>query len=147
MEFIEITKDNWLEAIQLRTKRNQYKFMRREAVLYSLAKTYVSPPGEYTPYVIEEDGKLVGAIRIRNYGHGVGFAAFFIDRKHQRRGLGRRALLHLIDFVKHHYHQAKEIETAVHPDNTIACKLYENIGLAYTDVVSKDGVMDMEMPI
>ena len=147
MKFIEITKDNWLEAIQLRTRQNQYKFIRREVVLHSLAKTYVSPPGEYTPYVIEEDGKLVGSIRIRNYGHGVGFAAFFIDRKYQGRGLGRKALLHLIDFVKRHYPQAKEIETAVHPGNTIARKLYESIDLAYTGVVSKDGTMDMEMPI
>lgn len=151
MTFIEITRDNWLDAIQLEVKPTQYRFMRREVVLYSLAKAYVSRPGEYTPYVIEEDGQLdgqlVGSIRIRNYGHGVGFAAFFIDREHQGRGLGREALLRLIDFVKGQYPHAKEIETAVHPDNTAACKLYESIGLAYTGVVSKEGVVDMEMPI
>ena len=147
MRFVEITPDNWLEAIRLRPKPCQYKFTCREMVLYSLAKAHVFPPGVGLPYVIEEDGKLIGSIRIRDYRYGVGFAAFFIDRKHQGKGLGRRALLHLIDFVKRHYPNAKEIETAVHPDNAIACKLYESMGLAYTGVVSKDGIMDMEMPI
>lgn len=49
MRFVEITKDNWQEAIELRAKRSQYVFARRDVVLYSIAKTYVSPPGEYTP--------------------------------------------------------------------------------------------------
>lgn len=146
MRFVEINKDNWLEGITLRVKRSQYGYVRREAVLYSIAKTYVHPQGEYTPYLIEEEGKLVGSIRLRNYGYGVGFAAFFIDRKHQGKGLAKRALRHMIEFVRCHYRKAKEIETAVHSDNKIARKLYEAVGFHYTGV-ENDGFLDMEMQL
>jgi len=99
------------------------------------------------PFVIDDDGKLVGSIRLRNYGHGVGFAAFFIDRRFQGRGLGRKALLHLIGYVKENFPKAVEIETAVLPDNTVAAKLYESVGLEYTGVVNEGGTVDMEMKI
>jgi RimJ/RimL family protein N-acetyltransferase len=146
MRFVEINKDNWLEGIRLRVKRSQYGYVRREAVLYSIAKTYVHPQGEYTPYLIEEDGRFVGSIRLRNYGYGVGFAAFFIDRKHQGKGLARKALQHMIEFVRSHYRRAKEIETAVHCDNEIARRLYEAVGFHCTGVET-DGFLEMEMQL
>ena len=146
MQFVEITEDNFSAAIELRPKRTQYRFARRETVLYSLGKAYVaSRPDEYMPLLIEYNGKLVGSIRLRNYGHGVGFAAFFIDRKHQSKGLGRQAMLHLIDWVKEHYPKAREIELAVSPENTVACHLYESLGFRCTGVKSSDGMVDMEL--
>ena len=147
VRFVAITKDNWLHAIELRVKPSQYVYMRRDAVLYSLAKAYVSQPGEYWPYVIEEDGKLVGAIRLPNYGRGVGFAAFFIDHRYQGQGLGRKALAHLVPFVKARFPQAREIETSVHRDNAVARRLHENLGMAYTGVASEQDLMDMEMQV
>ena len=146
MKFVEITKDNFADAIQLRPKRTQYKFARRETVLYSLGKAYVaSRPDEYMPYIIEKNGKFVGAIRLRNYGHGVGFAAFFIDRNHQGKGYGKEAVLYLIDWVKEHFAKAKEIECAVSPENTVACRLYESLGFRYTGVKNSGGTVDMEL--
>ena len=147
IRFVEITKDNFDEAIQLRPKRSQYRFTRRETVLYSLAKAYVaSRPDEYLPCLIEENGRFVGSIRLRNYGHGVGFAAFFIERTYQRRGLGRKALLHLIEWVTENYPTATEIETAVDADNEVARRLYESVGFHYTGV-ENDGCLDMEMQL
>ncbi len=99
------------------------------------------------PFVIEHEGELVGSIRLRNYGHGVGFAALFIDHKHQGKGLGRKALLHLIDVVRERFPKAQEIETAVAPENTVARRLYESFGLDYTGVSNEDGTVDMEMRI
>ena len=107
----------------------------------------MSKQGEYTPLVIEEDGRLVGAIRVRNYGHGVGFAAFFIDRRCQGRGLGRKALRSLVQWVRENYSQAVEIETAVDPDNAVARALYESEGFSYTGAVSATGILDMEMSL
>lgn len=148
MRFMEITKDNFQQAIQLRPKRTQYKFARRETVLYSLGRAYTAPrPQAAMPFVIEDDGKLVGAIRLRNYGHGVGFAAFFIDHRRQGKGLGRKAMLHLIDFVAEHFPKAQEIELAVLPENTVACGLYESLGFKRTGVVNEGGTVDMEMRI
>lgn len=147
MVFITIDSTNWLAAIALRPKRSQYRIIRRDAVLYSLAKAFVSRPGEYAPHVIGHQGQLVGAIRIRNYGHGIGFASFFIDRKHQGKGLGRMALEHLLGVVVAVYPDAQEVETAVHPANTKARSLYESLGFRYTGAVSKDGILDMELPL
>ena len=39
-------KGNWRGAIELRPKRTQYKYARRDVVLYSLTKAYVSRPRE-----------------------------------------------------------------------------------------------------
>ena len=144
MQFVDITKNNFQQAIQLRPKQIQYKFVRREVVLYNLGRAYTaSRSQDAMPFVIEDDGTLVGGIRLRNYGRGVGFAAFFIDRKHQGKGLGKKALLHLIDYVREHFPKAQEIETAVLPENAVACKLYESIGLRYTGVVNNGGTVDM----
>ena len=147
MRFLAITKGNWNDAIRLMPKRGQYRHVRKEAVLYSMAKAFVSKQGEYTPLVIEEDGKLVGAIRVRNYGHGIGFAAFFIDRSCQGQGLGRKALRNLVQWVRENYPKAVEIETAVDPDNAVARALYESEGFSCTGVVSATGVLDMEMSL
>ena len=146
IRFVEVTKANFPDAIQLRPKRAQYRFVRRDVVLYSLGKAYLATrPDEAMPYLIEKNDRLVGAIRLRNYGHGVGFAAFFIDRRYQGKGLGREALLHLIDWVKEHYPKAKEIETAVVPENAAACHLYESLGFRYTGVQNAGGTVDMEL--
>jgi diamine N-acetyltransferase len=148
MRFVRITKENFAEAIALKPKKSQYKFIRREAVLYSLGRAYTaSCPDDAMPFVIEEGGKLVGAIRVRNYGHGVGFAAFFIDHRHQRKGYGPKALLHLLDWVKEHYPNATEIETAVYPDNAVACHLYERLRFRYTGVKNPGGTVDMELKL
>ncbi len=147
MRLVRIDASNWREAILLRPKRQQYKYIRREAVLYALAKTCVSRPGEYAPYVIEHDGRMVGAILVRNYGHGIGFAAFFIDRRHQGKGLGRMTLEHLLQWARKAYPSAREIETAVEPTNAPARRLYESLGFHYTGVVNPNGVLDMEMPL
>ena len=144
MRFVNITEDNFERAIQLKPKRSQYRFIRAEAVLYSMGRAYIAG---HIPLVIEDDGKLIGAIRLRNYGHGVGFAAFFIDRKHQGKGLGKKAVLHLIDYVKEQFPKAGEIETAVFPENTVAARLYESVGFKYTGVVNANGTVDLEMQV
>lgn len=146
MQFIEITQDNFLKAIDLRPKRSQYRFMRRDAVLYSIGRAYTATrDGEAIPLVIEDNGKLVGAIRLRNYGRGVGFAAFFIDRKHQRKGYAKRALQYLVDYIETHFPDAGEIELCVLPDNTAGRRLFESAGYRYTGVVNPDGTLDMEV--
>ncbi len=148
MQFHEITHENFLQAIQLRPKRTQYRFICREAVLYAIGRAYTAiQPTDAMPFVISYKERYVGAIRLRYYGHGVGFSTFFIDRKHQGRGLGRLALEYLVEYVREHFPSAEEIETCVIPDNTMARQLYEKLGYEYTGVVNADTTMDMEMKI
>ena len=107
MNFVEITKDNWEQAIKLKPKRQQYGHLRGDVSLHSLAKCYVFP-GKYVPYLIEEGGKPIGCFRFRDYGKGVNLVAFFIDRKYQGRGLGRKAVEHFIEWVRQNYPKARD---------------------------------------
>ena len=147
MHFKTITRENWEAASRLRPKRSQYGLMRRDVVLHSLARCYVQAekPDKFVPYVIVHEGQFIGAFLFRNYGRGCNLTSFFIDRKHQGKGLGRKALLHLIDWVKEHYPKAGEIETAVLKDNAVARHLYESLGFQYTGVENAGGTLDMEL--
>ena len=146
MNFISVTKDNFAEASALRPKRSQYQHIRPDTVLSVLAMGYVDPPERPTrPCLIEEGGRLVGFLTVRDLGHSVRFYAFFIDRRYQGRGLGRRALLHLIDWVKEHHPGARGIECGVRPENAVARHLYEDLGFRHTGVVSRHGLMEMEL--
>lgn len=146
MNFVQITPSNFAAAIQLAPKRSQYKYVRKDAVLYKLAKAFIALPDKMSiPYLIEENGRYVGFIDLRYYGHGVGFSAFFIVRKYQGKGIGQRAIVYLIAWVKEHYPKAIEIECAVLPENTAACHLYESLGFCYTGVVNASGTVDMEL--
>ena len=147
MEFHPITADNWEAAITLRPKRNQYKFLPRYIVLHSLARCYVQPdtPDKSVPYVIVHRGKFIGSFLFRNYGRGCNLTSFFIDGKYQGKGLGRAATEFYIEWVKHNFPNAGEIELAVSPDNLIARKLYESLGFDYTGEVSELGNLYMEL--
>ena len=144
MRFVEITKDNWEAAIKLRPKRTQYRHLRGDVALHSLAKCYVMP-GRYVPFLIEDDGRAVGCFRLRDYGRGVNLVAFFIDRQYQGRGLGRKAVRHFIAWVREHCPKAQEIEIWVGPENAAARSLYESLGFAYTGQVSATGNLYMEL--
>ncbi len=146
MQFVEITKDNWKAACELRPKRSQYAFLPREVVLHSLARCYVQEekPDRYIPYLILHQGTPVGAFLFRNYGIGTNLISFFIDRNHQGKGLGRLAVQTYIDWVKANFPNACEIELAVSPDNTTARNLYESFGFDYTGETSAKGNLYME---
>lgn len=146
MHFEEITGENWEAASRLRPKRSQYKFLRRDIVLNSLARCYVqgARPDPWVPYLIVQDGQYIGAFLFRNYGRGCNLTSFFIDRKHQGKGLGRRAMETYLAWVRMHYPQAGEIELTVSPENLVASRLYESLGFFYTGEVSERGNLYME---
>lgn len=147
MQFVEITKENWETACELRPKRSQYQFLPRNIVLHSLARCYVQEdkPGKYIPYLILHKGKPVGTFLFRNYGIGTNLISFFIDRKYQGKGLGRLAVQTYINWVRINYPKAREIELAVSPQNCPAQKLYESFGFEYTGETSEKGNLYMEL--
>ena len=146
MKFERITAENWESASRLRPKRSQYQFLRRDIVLHSLARCYVQPdtPGKFMPYLIVHQGKYIGAFLFRYYGRGCNLTSFFIDRKHQGKGLGRLAVETYITWVQNHFPKAREIELCVSPENTAARKLYEGLGFQYTGELSELGNLYME---
>jgi RimJ/RimL family protein N-acetyltransferase len=149
MKFEPITKENWEEASLLRPKQSQYKFIRRDVVIHSLARCYVQEdrPDKSVPYLIVHKGKFIGTFLFRNYGRGCNLTSFFIDRKYQGKGLGRQAVTAYISWVQRNYPNAQEIELCVSPKNAAARKLYESFGFEYTGEVSKLGNLYMELQL
>ncbi len=148
MDFIRVTKDNFEEAIALRPKRSQYPIIFRDTLVRVLAMNYVDPPERpTTPCLIEDGGRLVGFLTTRDLGNSVRFYAFFIDRRYQGKGLGQRAMLHLIDWVKEHCPNARGITCGVHPENAVARHVYEAVGFHYTGEVNRHGLLEMELQL
>jgi diamine N-acetyltransferase len=147
MNFEQITKKNWEGVSELRPKQKQYRFIRRDIVLHSLARCFVQgeKPDRLIPYAITHEGKFIGTFLFRNYGRGCNLTSFFIDHRFQGKGLGKLAVSTYIDWVKQNYPQAREIELCVSPQNHAARKLYEDFGFEYTGEKSKLGSLYMEL--
>jgi GNAT superfamily N-acetyltransferase len=90
------------------------------------------------PLAILEQHRPVGFVRIEAdarsvAGHdldlpSLGLRAFFIDTRHQHRGLGTRALHALLEALAPHHPQARGIALAVDAGNAAALALYRRAG-------------------
>ena len=81
------------------------------------------------------EGEIVGFIMMGYYEAKQYYTLWklLIDRKHQHKGYGRKALELGISFLKDRFH-AQEIYTGVIPGNISAKKLYESVGFRETGV-------------
>jgi len=147
MKFEFITQENWEAAICLRPKESQYRFIRRDVVLDSLARCYVQPdtPDKFLLYLIIYQEDSIDSFLFRSYGIGCNLTSFFIDRNYQGRGLGKLAMETYIDWAKRKSSRFCEIELCVGPGNIQAKNLYESLGFVYTGEVSELGNLHMEL--
>ncbi|MEH7224801.1 GNAT family N-acetyltransferase [Bacillus sp. JJ1566] len=117
-----ITKENWLEAISLRVREDQVKFVASNAV--SLAKgIYLGDKMiGFTLYGIDEDD------------HEYWIYRMMIDQKHQGKGYGKQAIKLVIDDImniKEKRHQT--ISLSYEPTNGHAKRVYEKMGFQEVD--------------
>ena len=147
MEFVLITEKNWQTAIQLKPLSHQSHLLPENVVMHSMARAFVTREKRdcYLPYLILHEGKPIGAFLFRNYGHGCNIISFFIDGRYQGKGYGRRAMLHFHAWVKNNFPRASEVELCVADENTVARRLYENLGYEYTGETSELGNLYMEL--
>lgn len=92
------------------------------------------------PLAIVEQDRPVGFVRIEAHARAVaghdlalpslGLRAFFIDARHQGRGLGTLALHALLAMLAPRHPRARGIALAVDADNTPALALYRRSGFA-----------------
>lgn len=61
----------------------------------------------------------------------MGMCRLMIDKKYQKKGYGREAILKLLDFIKDKYGSV-HFYTSFEPENVVADKLYESIGFEKT---------------
>lgn len=129
----KVTKENLDDVLSLTVDESQRTFVSSNAE--SLAQAYVYSETAY-PFAVYDDKIIVGFIMMGYYEAKEYYTLwkFMIDKKHQHRGYGRKALELGIQFIKDKF-DAKEVYTGVVPGNDVAKNLYKSIGFKDTGLV------------
>ncbi len=127
-----VTRDNIDEVLGLSVLEEQRAFVSSTAE--SLAQAYVYRETAF-PFAVYNDEEPVGFIMMGYYEEKAYYTLWklLIDRKHQNKGYGRKALELGISFLKEKY-GVSEIYTGVSPGNTVAKSLYLSEGFKETGV-------------
>ena len=126
---IELNKDNWKEVIKLTPADNQINFIASNVKSIAEASFY---QGSYCRAIVDND-KMVGfALLFETDEEPIrGFIPrFMIDRNHQRRSYGKKAMNEIFKFFINL--KKKEVSLHVMPENKGAIAFYEKIGFVAT---------------
>lgn len=127
--FKPVNKDNWLDCINLEVTEEQSQFVTNNT--FSVLQSHYDKRNY--PVAIYEKNIMVGFMM---YLYDVDFKAyrlrrFMIDKEYQCHGYGKTALLELKKLIKYNYN-GKQLYISVKPQNSVANKLYENVGFKKT---------------
>ncbi len=124
-----VTPENYDECKALSLEKGQAHML--PSILKSLADSIVHP--ELRPLAIYAGEKVVGfmmhGIDWRDGNHWL--QMLMIDRRHQRKGYGRKALELLIEHLRREG-VTDTLYLSFTPDNTAARRLYESLGFCKT---------------
>ena len=129
-----VTAANWRSTLALGVHAQQQRFVADFVPIsaIALAKAYVGAGGStWAPQLIRADGHPVGFVALTTKPDAPGecwVMHFFIDREHQGRGVGRAAMAALIAHVRGMPGPVERVLLTVHPENTVAQRLYEALG-------------------
>jgi len=139
----EITMENFAECIRLDVGPEQRDFVASN--VYSLAEAKVD--GVSNPLAIYAEEQMVGFImydfepkEARGY-----ITRLMIDTRFQKNGHGRAAMQQVIDRLRGNPVCA-EIQTSYAPENTVAARLYADLGFRQTGETI-DGETVVRMPL
>lgn len=137
-----VTKDNLDEVLSLRISDDQAGYVSTTAE--SLAQAYVYQDTAF-PFAVYSDQEIVGFIMMGYYEEKQYYTLWklLIDRNHQHKGYGRKALELGIAFLKDRFH-AREIYTGVIPGNRTAKHLYESLGFRETGLF-ENNMLEMRL--
>lgn len=127
-----ITEDNYRDAIGITVTEQQQNIIA--PVVYSLAQSYVFFP-ELKPFLICDDEQPVGFILLGVCPEDCEYEVcrLMIDRNHQHKGYGRRAMILAIEYLKGQ--GASVIALSHRVDNPDPSALYLSLGFEYTGVI------------
>ena len=127
-----VTKDNLDKVLSLSVHDSQKGFVSTTAE--SLAQAYVYKDTAF-PFAVYDGQEIVGFIMMGRYEAKNYYTLWklLIDRKHQHKGYGRKALELGIAFLKDRF-RITEIYTGVSPGNLAAKQLYHAAGFRDTGV-------------
>lgn len=140
VELIEITNDNLQATAALATHRYQEQFVAPMA--RSFTQALVPPIHNDHPVVpwmraVQADGEIVGFMMVSapSPGEPLPFLwRFLVDRRHQRRGVGKRAIRLLADEMRADGHRALLVSWEEGPGGPRP--FYERLGFVPTGVVA-----------
>ena len=137
-----VTKENLDEVLSLKIYDSQAGFVSSTAE--SLSQAYVYRETAF-PFAVYSDQEVVGFIMMGFYEAKNYYTLWklLIDRDHQHKGFGRKALELGIAFLKDCY-DAREIYTGVIPGNDAAKKLYESMGFRETGLF-ENNMLEMRL--
>ena len=146
MEFREITWDNLWSVLRLRVGEDQKKFIPDNSVF--LAQAYVNLKCGYPDscFAIYDNDVLVGFTKVvyvpcreetYNFAEtSYMIDALMIDEKHQNRGLGKKALEMILEYIDSlPFGECESIKLLCEEENIGAIHLYRKFGFIRTDVV------------
>jgi diamine N-acetyltransferase len=141
-----ITRENWSQCTQLQLRSDQQDFV--SSVALSLAQSKFEP--ERVPLAIYDDNTLIGFLMYNDHPLHDGsyrISRVLIDQKYQGQGYGRKAVLQIIERMRH-IPQCTEILIEYSPENTVAAHLYTSLGfepLRKTEYGVVNGKLDYDI--
>jgi diamine N-acetyltransferase len=134
----QVTKENWYECNNLGVYKEQEVIVAPNYNSIILSLLYENWSAKY----IYEDDILIGLLLygIEEDTSKPMLLRFMIDKKFQGKGLGKKAMLKLLDLIKIEYGNIK-FYTTVSPQNISAKKLYESVGFEETDEIMWDEIV------
>lgn len=130
MKLIDITSENWMEVLFLTTNESGMPMLCEEFVA-SCALSIVQAKYEngWITKAIEQDGQIIG---FTMYGYCEAHQFYelcriLIDKKHQGRGYGTRAIQLVLDEMRS-MDGCREVYLSTDPNNHRGKHIYEKIG-------------------
>ena len=132
----KITQNDLDEVLKLRVHDDQRRYVSTTAE--SLAQAYIYKDTAF-PFAVYNDDEVVGFIMMGYYGAKDYYTLWklLIDKDHQHKGYGRKALALGIAFMKETF-DVKELYTGVTPGNNNAKALYTSMGFKETGLVENN---------
>lgn len=131
----EIDKDNWEECADLRVSKEQEVFVATN--WYSILQSKFED--ECYSYCIYDGEVMVGFLMydLDPETKRLEMSRLMIDKKFQGKGYGTKAVLITLELIKEKYGEIN-FYTSIEANNTVAQKLYENLGFKKTGEVMWD---------
>lgn len=136
----KITKDNFIQAFDLKLAQGQERFV--SPPIRSLAQAYVYRD-QCQPFGIYEDDTMVGYVMVI-YDHDIpeyDIWHMMIDGSHQRRGYGSAALERVLDYIRAKpFGPSDRVTLTCNRDNNQALNLYKSKGFRPTGAADQDEI-------
>lgn len=120
----KITKENYEEVCDLEVAEEQQEYVAEN--MWSLVEAQFNPG--YETRAICLDGRPVGFLMwVPEGDHKQSIWRFMVDRRHQNKGIGRRALEIALEEIKS-TNGIRKIQIGYNPQNAVARRFYSSFG-------------------